>query len=410
MTVLSAFITILDNFNRADSADLGSPGPGQNWRVWRGNWGIVSNKASSSSAPSEYAMATLTFTSENVTIGVGSPQAGTGISFWVTDANNWYASVYVQEEVCGTCNTCNSWNVSNCNQFGGGNCLGWTCNSGFCNSWNASNCNVNSGGNCKGWTCNASTCNGGWNSSTCNAFTGGNCATRNPSTCNGRNPSTCNARNQGPCVAWNNRAPKGFCSARNPGPCTAWSLGSCTTWTLGSCLSWNAINCSGTWNTSTCNGWTCNSASCTEGFNAVFCTGGWNTSTCNAWFCNSSSCTGGFNPTFCAGTFNPSNCNSFFTFSCGCQTENRINVISSVASTITTVVSTLWSSAISSFKAVVGGSNITIKAYSSPDYTSQIGSDSNQTITSPQQTKRFGIIKAPSALNQGSTIDEFRVE
>lgn len=394
LTVLSAFITIIDNFNRANSSDLGSPGPGQSWKVWRGEWGILSNKASSSTAANQYPMATLTFTNEAVTVGVGSPDVGTGISFWVTDADNWYASIYVQKEVCGTCTNCNSWNVSNCNQIGGGNCLGWTCNSAFCNSWNSSNCNAFSGGNCKGWTCNASTCNGGWNASNCNAFGGGNCAARNP--------STCNARGQGPCVAWNNRAPKGFCSSRNPGPCNAWSLGSCN--------SFNPITCTGNFNPSTCNGWTCNSSSCTGGFNAIFCSGNFNPSNCNAWFCNASNCTGGFNPTFCAGTFNPSNCNSFFSFTCGCQTENRINIVSSVASSISTVVSTLWSSTIASFKAVIGGSTVTIKAYSSSNYTSQIGTDSNQTISSPQQTKRFGIIKGPSELNQGSAIDEFRVE
>lgn len=399
--VVSAFITIIDTFNRANSSELGSPAPGQSWKLWRGTWGIASNKASSSSTPSEYAMATLTFTNENVTVGVASPDVGTGMSFWVTDANNWYAAVYVQTEVCGTCTDCTGgWNASNCNQFSGGNCKGWTCNDATCTGgWNTSNCNgtINTGNCNANWNCGAPSCAPGanWNASTC--------ANWNTSTCAASNPSTCAAFNQGPCVRWNNRAPRGFCAGRNPGSCIRYNPSNCIRYNASNCIRYNASTCIGPW--------TCETRNCNGTINAGTCNGTFNTSNCVNWFCNQSNCTGGFNAVFCSGNFNPSNCNGFFSYSCGCQTENRINIISSISSTITTVVSTLWSSTIASFKSVLGGSNVTIKAYSSPNYTSQIGSDNNQSISSPTKTKRFGIIKAPSALNQGSgTIDEFRVE
>jgi len=343
----NVFASIIDLFNRADnSTNLGTLS-GQKWRVWRGVWGIVSNRASSSTADSSYPLATLTFTRQDVTVGIGGPNPGTGAAFWVTDANNWYSTVYVQQEVCQTCTNCNSWNASNCNSLGGGNCIGWTCNGG----WNASTCNAFSGG-------------------TCQTTSGGNCATVNGSNCNGFSP--------GPCVQWNNTAPKGFCSGRGFPVCSGG-------WNTSNCASWNGINC--------------------IAWNATVCSGNWNASVCNA-----SSCTGGFNPVVCVGTFNPSNCNSFFSFSCNCVTENRINIVSSITSTITTLVSTLWSGTIGSFKAILSGNSVTIRAYTSTNYTSQIGSDSVQNISSPQKSKLFGIIKAPSSFGQGNSIDEFRVE
>lgn len=378
--VLSALVTVIDTFNRSDNAsDLGSAG-GQKWKIWRGVWGISTNKASSSTAASSYPLATLTFTRQDVTVGIGGPAPGTGASFWVTDANNWYSTVYVQTETCQTCTNCNAWNASNCNAFG---CNSWTCNSAFCNgTWNASNCN--SPGPCAIYNpatppcyCLTTICNQPVNR-TCANFSGGTCQAYNPSNCN----------------RWNNVAPKGYCQSG--------------AWNTSNCARWNAINCA-SWNNNFCNQWACLEWVCTIG-NCIRwnCSGTFNVSNCNSWFCTSANCPQA--STFCSGFFNPSNCNSFFSFSCNCQTEYRINIISSIASSVTTVVSTLWSGVIGSFKSVLSGNNITIKAYTNTNYTSQIGSDSVQTLLSPQKSKLFGIIKAPSTIGQGNSIDEFRVE
>lgn len=361
--VVSALVTVIDTFNRSDNAsDLGTIS-GQKWKIWRGIWGIATNKASSSTAASSYPLATLTFTRTDVAVGVSSPDAGTGMSFWVSDANNWYATVYVQQQVCDTCVNCNSWNASTCNAFCGGNCNAWTCNSATCSG-----------------TWNALGCAGTWNT-TCNAYT---------LPCNVWN-NPCQAANY-PCVTWNN-------------PCNAWR----NTAPKGQCTSWG-VQCNG--RTTSCYQWgvQCNGRT-------VVCTSSsigncnqpiW--SNCNAWFCNAASCSGNFNAVFCCGSFNTPNCNAFFSFSCNCVTQHRLNIIRSVASSVSLVVSTLWSSTIASFKTILSGSNATIQAYSASNYTSQLGSDSVQTLSSPQKNKRFGIIKAPSDLNQGSTIDEFRVE
>jgi len=61
----------------------------------RGSWTISSNQATTASAANTYPIATVTGASSaqtlNADVGVG-----TGIAFWVTDANNWWG-VYRQE-------------------------------------------------------------------------------------------------------------------------------------------------------------------------------------------------------------------------------------------------------------------------------------------------------------------------
>jgi len=364
LTILSALTSAIDLFTRPDQSGLGTV-KGQRWRVWRGVWGIASNRASSSTASSSYPLATLTFTKQDATVSIGGPNPGTGAAFWVTDANNWYSTVYVQQEVCQTCTNCNAWNANNCAEASGG----------FCATWN----NVNP---CSYWQCS----DGGTNCGNCapgafNPTTGGTCQTRNPDICANVNGSFCKGFSQGPCVNWNNFAPKGFCSGRSPDVCSGgWNTSNCAAWNTGNCTSWNPLvfgNCN-SWNNPVCQG-------NTPG----------NCSSANPVICNA---------------FNPSNCNAFFSFSCNCVTENRINIISSITSTVTTLVSTLWSGTIGSFKTIVSGNSATIQVYTSTNYTSQIGSNSVQNISSPQKSKLFGIIKAPSPIGSGNSIDEFRVE
>lgn len=150
LTVLSALTSVIDLFTRADQSGLGTI-KGQKWKVWRGAWAIVSNKASSSSAAGDNALATLKFTKTDVTVSISGADPGMGASFWVTDANNWYASVYTQTQVCQTCATCSgNFNSPTCT----GNVNAPVCNANCCNgffptwspypsgSWNASTCNA----------------------------------------------------------------------------------------------------------------------------------------------------------------------------------------------------------------------------------------------------------------------------
>ena len=221
----AALSSVIDYFTRVDNAnDLGSVS-GQKWKIWRGAWAIVSNKASSSSAGSSNALATLKFTSTDVTVSISGADPGMGASFWVTDADNWYASVYTQTQVCQTC--------SNCNATSGGNCA----------TWNASNCSQNATGNCSSGTF----CCGTFNSSTCSA----------------------NAQN-GPANQFNNTPPVGFPfgPSRN-WVCTSWNTSNCNAnccpgafpfWSP-HCVSYNTSNCQST-NPVVCNAFFTFSCNC----------------------------------------------------------------------------------------------------------------------------------------------------
>lgn len=364
--VLSALVTVIDTFNRSDNAsDLGSAG-GQKWKIWRGVWQILTNKAYSATTPSSNVLATLTFTKTDVTVSVSGAEPGLGASFWVTDADNWYASVYTRTQVCQTCTNCNAWNTGTCNS--------WTV--GTCNSWNTGNCANTDIGNCTrfGQFCCL------WTNGPCASNAAGTCAANAAGTCAANNPSNCNR--------FNNVAPKGFCQ---PG---AWNTSTCARWNnVNPCSRWNNVNPCLSWNT-ICNGNCCNGPFANWGWHCI----GWNTQNCA--FANPDTCTGGVNPSFC---------NSFFSFSCNCVTEHRMRIFRSLAGTISDISNNLYSLAIQSFKILLSGNQATVQAFSTTTYTSEIGNSQITTITSPVKTKRHGIIKSSSNFEQGSSIDEFGV-
>ena len=111
----------------------------------------------------------------------------------------------------------------------------------------------------------------------------------------------------------------------------------------------------------------------------------------------------------CSGNCFSSPCSAPFTFSCNCTTAHSIKILSAIASTISTAASSAFSSTIASFRAVLSGNNVTIRAYSDSSWASQIGSDWNTNLTSPNKKKAHGIIKSPATFSQSSSIDEFRV-
>jgi len=240
LTVLTALVSVIETFNKANQSGLGSI-KGQVWKIWRGAWSIVSNKAFSSSQASDNALATLRFTKTDVTISISGADPGMGATFWVTDANNWYASVYTQTEVCQTC--------SNCNSFSGGNCNAFT--PGFCNQ--------NATGNCSQGTF----CCGNINAPTC-------CGTYNPIV-----PGNCNIFNSA--NTGNMAPPYGFCYGPSRNPSTG---GNCACPEPGFC---NANCCPGPFNT-----W---SPYCAGNTNSPTCSpGSTNPVVCNAFFTFSCNC------------------------------------------------------------------------------------------------------------------------
>lgn len=316
LTVLSALSSVIDTFNRSNNpSGLGSI-RGQKWKIWRGVWEILNNKASSSSATSAYALATLKFTKKNVSISVVGPDPGMGTAFWVSDANNWYAATYEQTQTCDTCQGCSAYSITCCaGTTTPGTCANYTTVSG-CAAWGTQ-------GNttlCLGWSRGGNTCI----------------------------PKT--------------SPPVGFCS--------------------GSYNPYNNATCSGGWSpisfTKVCNSPTV-SYSCSQSFAPTF--------TCNQ------PC---------------STCNSFFTFSCNCVVGHRVNIFRNIASSIANVANSSFTATIAAFRAIVTGNNITIRAFSNTEMTSQIGSDWNVPVTATTNAQH-GIIKSSSPYAQGNAIDEFRV-
>lgn len=90
--------TLTDTFARADSASsLGNAASGVPWTATTGTWGITgTNKAYSTTAASSYPMAvidtgTLAATVKETPPGT-SGQSGHGVSFWVTNTNDWWGA------------------------------------------------------------------------------------------------------------------------------------------------------------------------------------------------------------------------------------------------------------------------------------------------------------------------------
>lgn len=83
---------IVDNFNRANASTLGTVSNGvTSWTALKGTWAIVSNAAVGTGT---YPMATVTNPLQLSNYELKADVTpGTGLAFWVTDANNWWAAI-----------------------------------------------------------------------------------------------------------------------------------------------------------------------------------------------------------------------------------------------------------------------------------------------------------------------------
>lgn len=90
------------------------------WKSYRGLWSSTGSNAISTTDASEYPLSALTMSRSSGTFSA-SVDGGTGLSFWVSDANNWYATV--------SYNTSNTYEVpdqgliENTNNPPAGNCV-----------------------------------------------------------------------------------------------------------------------------------------------------------------------------------------------------------------------------------------------------------------------------------------------
>lgn len=126
-----SFITgglFTDLFNRVTSGSLGSP-----WNAIRGVWFANGSAAQSNDAASAYPIAVVPVATTDISsaVGVGG---GTGLSFWVSDANNWWSTTYNNNSSSYSCNCqtcyqtiCNTCTVTSCPSCGSY----YSCSSGF---------------------------------------------------------------------------------------------------------------------------------------------------------------------------------------------------------------------------------------------------------------------------------------
>jgi len=168
---------IVDLFNRVTSGSLGTP-----WTAVRGVWYANGSQAQSDDAASNYPIARVATGSANMEVSA-TVSAGTGVSFWVSDANNWYASVYYNQTNSYQCNcqTCTSFCCNTCTVTSSAYCgSAYGCSSGYvcqtskccvgggsvignatlspltCTVTNCSACGQYA---CGSYSCNCSTCN-----------------------------------------------------------------------------------------------------------------------------------------------------------------------------------------------------------------------------------------------------------
>jgi hypothetical protein len=226
-------------------------------------------------------------------------------------------------------------------------------------------------------SCNCQTCTTNYNTSftyissyTCgNAYCVGNCANYSCTAWN----YTCNVVGNRYCKTYNTNYCNKYFTSEGKSTCTG-------TWNTKNCTAYNAGNC----NESYADQHNCKTYKCAA--NNYYACGA---CSATAWNAN--------NPTY---------------YSCNCQTcyPQYIRVIRSIASTVSTLTSFTVSSIVNSFKVLVRGSQITTKAYSGTDLTTQIDADLVYTPTGVAVVPKYGIMVKPSSYSQGNTIDSIQIE
>lgn len=214
--------SLIDNFNRTTSGSLGTPSGGGTWIATKGTWNANGTQATSADAASTYPIASAEMNKKDVTINLDvSTSGGAGISFWITDAQNWWGLFPYTNTVTSYFSSCNSYSQGTaCTAYTQGTgCNGWTstsvCNgwtsTSSCNSWtSSSSCNGYAAGYnifyqvyyqyCTGWSGGGSTCNGWTGGSACNSWVPGsscNSWTYTQSCSTYSYTSNCNSYSQG---------------------------------------------------------------------------------------------------------------------------------------------------------------------------------------------------------------------
>lgn len=366
--------TIQDFFARTTSGSLGTANTGQTWVATRGTWFANGSAAQSNDAANTYPIASVSF-SPNATMKADTT-GGTGLAFWVSDANNWWGAYpfYSSSSVVNS-----------------------VCNASYGTFSSTSPC-------CGSATTNpgSSVCNSGYGTFSSTAPCCGS-ATTNPGS------SVCNA---------------GYSTGLSS---TSSCCASATPTTTYSCPSGGTLS-----------GSTCNVPSSSVNYLSIFgagaaaqCAadgGSYSSPNCNFSSYSYSASSSTTYACYTSYTTSPTtySCYTSYTtspttYSCYTAYTNttvttyvtNIRVISSVSGSVVTESTTSLTSNTSGFTNVASmqvdtiSNSIVAKAYSSAGQTTQIGTTITRNPTSPNQGAGVGIIKAPTDSNQGSTLDNY---
>lgn len=135
---------IIDNFNRVTVGSLGTATSGQTWDATRGVWFANGTKAQSTDAANTNPIATIPFGSSAV-LSADITGGGVGLSYWVTDSNNWWSSFVDYVENANVVFTCNLGQVTNTSNPPSPSCCstvtttpgGQVCDAGYTSSTNS---------------------------------------------------------------------------------------------------------------------------------------------------------------------------------------------------------------------------------------------------------------------------------
>lgn len=119
-TVAKAISSLIfsDSFNRTTTGSLGTSSSGGTWTALRGVWYANGTQAQSDDAATNYSIASTNMGSANVKTSA-TVSSGTGVAFWVSSANSWWASTSYETSstysyTCNCTTCCNSCANSAC--------------------------------------------------------------------------------------------------------------------------------------------------------------------------------------------------------------------------------------------------------------------------------------------------------
>lgn len=425
------------------------------WKSYKGSWVLGTGVAISSSDPSTYAISGVKLSLPNLTASAGVT-GGTGLTYWVSDANSWVASV--SYNTTSTSYPCNTGLVTNGNNPPSASCCGAVStipgsaaysyaaqlNPAYSFSYTAAYQNA--------FSYSYSAYNAPSYTFTYNAYTQpASSFTYNASSSYTAETRCCGATNiaksyteringtplcgqcSGPCeetYSFSSCCPSGTtksgATCYYPGSvtlsCPSGGTLSGTTCTVStpastSCPSGGSLS-GNTCTVSVAGGYTCPSGGSLSGSNCIvgvagyyYCPSGGSLSgsTCNVSVAASYSCPSGgsLSGTTCLVGPGPTQ------YSCYTQTTTQTNynyylkVIKSIGGAVSSVgTDVALPSQPLAIKVIISGTNVQSIAYSTIGMTNSIGERSD-VITSPSRTGVVGIIKSPSPYNQGSTVSNF---